>query len=43
MTENMKKISEYFALLNEEEFAQLQSAIETINRVLPHIAAGEKI
>lgn len=42
MIENIKHMSQRFALLEEGEFAQLQDAIDTINRILSQIAVEKK-
>ena len=40
--ENMKQVSRYFASLSNEEFMELQKAIETVNRILPHVSVKDK-
>ena len=40
--ENMKQVSRYFESLSDEEFIELQNAVETVNRILPHVSVKEK-
>ena len=40
--ENMKQVSRYFESLSDREFSELQNAIETVNRILPHVSVNEK-
>lgn len=40
--ENMKQVSKYFESLSDEEFIELQKAIETVNRILPHVLVKDK-
>ena len=40
--ENMKQVSKNFASLSDDEFMELQKAIETINRILPHVSVKDK-
>ncbi len=40
--ENMKQVSKYFESLSEDEFIELQKAIETVNRILPHVSVKDK-
>lgn len=40
--ENMKQVSRYFESLSDEEFAELQGAVATVNRILPNVSVKEK-
>lgn len=40
--ENMKQVSKSFESLSDGEFAELQQAIATVNRILPHVSVREK-
>lgn len=40
--ENMKQVSRYFESLSDDEFIELQKAIETVNRVLPRVSVKDK-
>lgn len=40
--ENMKQVCKSFETLSDGELAELQQAIAVLNRILPHVSAGEK-
>lgn len=40
--ENMKQVGRSFESLNDGELAELRQAIETFNRILPHVSTGKK-